>query len=156
MQPLDVTQIILREFVKKLDIAGQAHPNMSAFDQIMAQQQLLGKPSRKHAVEGANVIDAFAVIGPFAGQILVDVGNRAGIGVDADGIRKEPAERRTGRAGQGRAHARLDDGVTGPNAPGAVETRPVQGMRQRLDHPAGGVVRQLRVAVQGDDESDVG
>ena len=40
--------------------------------------------------------------------------------------------------------------------PSGVEARPVERMRQGLDHPAGRAGRQLGVAVQGDDEADIG
>ncbi len=37
-----------------------------------------------------------------------------------------------------------------------IEARPIEGMGQGLDHPAGRCMRQLGVAVQGDDEANVG
>ena len=40
--------------------------------------------------------------------------------------------------------------------PVGVEARLVERVRQGLDHPAGGPGRQLRVAVQRDDEPDIG
>ena len=123
---LDVTQVILRELIKQFDIASQAHPDVSAFDQIMAQQRSIGKPARKHSIERAHIINTFTVIGTLSGKILIDVGNRAGIGVNADWIRKEPTERRTVRTGKRRTHARLDDGIAGLNMTGAIEARPVQ------------------------------
>ena len=39
--------------------------------------------------------------------------------------------------------------------PVGIEARLIEGVRQGLDHPAGRGVRQLGVAVQGDDEADV-
>ena len=39
--------------------------------------------------------------------------------------------------------------------PDRIEAGLIEGVRQGLDHPAGRSVRQLGVAVQGDDEADV-
>jgi hypothetical protein len=40
-----------------LDIASQAHPDGSAFDQIMAEEQRFGEPPGKHPVEDKSRID---------------------------------------------------------------------------------------------------
>ena len=47
MLPPGVCQVILRELVEELDVAGQTHAHVSAFDQVMAQQPLLREISRK-------------------------------------------------------------------------------------------------------------
>ena len=46
MLPAGVAQVILRELIIELNITGQAHPDVSAFNQVMAQQPLFGKPAR--------------------------------------------------------------------------------------------------------------
>jgi hypothetical protein len=40
-----------------LDIASQAHPDVSAFDQIMAEEQRFGEPPGKCPVEDKSSID---------------------------------------------------------------------------------------------------
>ena len=40
-----------------LNIASQAHPDVSAFDQIMTEEQRFGEPSGKHRVEDKPLID---------------------------------------------------------------------------------------------------
>jgi hypothetical protein len=40
-----------------LDIASQVHPDVSAFDQIMAEEQRFGEPLGKHLVEDKSLID---------------------------------------------------------------------------------------------------
>ena len=151
-----VTLVPLGKFVVKLDIAGQPHPHMCPFDQVMAQHPLFGETAGKHAAEGSYVVDALAMVRSFAAQILIDIGDSLGIGVDADRIGEEPAENRDTGAGQGRAYPRLDDGVTGHDIARAIEAWLIQRMRQCLDHPAGRCVRQLGVAVQRDDEAHIG
>ena len=96
------------------------------------------------------------MVGAFAGKVLIHIGNSVGIGVNSDRVGKETSEGRGARARQGRAHARLDDRVrAGYNPPFGIEAWLVQGVCQGLDQPAGSPMRQLGVAVQGDDEPHV-
>ena len=81
MLPPGVCQVVPRKLVKKLDIAGQADAHVSAFDQVMTQEPLLGESSRENPAEGVHVIDALAVVGAFTGEILVDIGYRPRVGV---------------------------------------------------------------------------
>ncbi len=156
MLPAGVARVIRREFIIELDIAGKADSNVRAFDQIMTQQRLFGKPAGQDSTEGTHIIDALAVVGAFTGDILIDVGNGLRIGIDSNRVREETAERRGARARQGGAHARLNDRVgAGQDIAFAVEARPVERVREGLDHPAGGVVGQLRVAIERDDEPHI-
>jgi len=47
----------VRLIIMTLDIASQAHPDMSAFDQIMADERRFGEPPGKHPVEDKSLID---------------------------------------------------------------------------------------------------
>ncbi len=156
MGPAAVALISLGELVKELNVAGQPHPDVGPFEQVMAQHPLFREPSRQHATEGAHVIDPLAMVRPFTVQVLIDIGDSLGVRVDADRIGKEPAEGRRARARQGRAHTRLDDGVgAGHDVPQPVEARLIEGVRQSLDHSAGRCVRQLGIAVQGYDKAHI-
>jgi len=75
MLPAGVAQVTLRELIIELNITGQAHSDVSAFNQVMAQQPFFRKPPGQHSTEGAHIIDPLAMIGAFSGQILIDVGN---------------------------------------------------------------------------------
>ena len=157
MLPAGVAQVTLRELVIELNIAGQAHPDVSAFNQVMAQQPLFRKPPGQHSTEGAHIIDPLAMVGAFTGEILIDVGNGLGVWINSDRVCEESAERRAARARQGRAHARLDDGVRAGQDPACgIEARLVERVCQGLDHPAGSAKRELCVAVQRDDEPHIG
>ena len=57
----------------QLNIAGQAYPDVSAFDQIVTEQPGFGEAAGKHPAEGAHIVDAFALIRGLAGQILIGV-----------------------------------------------------------------------------------
>src|SRR4030043_1056246 len=101
MVPAGVAQVTLRELIIELNITGQAHPDVSAFNQIMAQQPLLRKPPRQHSTEGSHIINSLAMVGAFTGEILIDIGNGLGVWVNSDRVSEESAERRTARARKG-------------------------------------------------------
>jgi len=56
------------------------------FDQVMAQQPLFGKSSGSTRLEGAHIVNPFAVVGTFAGEILVHIGDRPCIRVDSNRV----------------------------------------------------------------------
>ncbi len=156
MGPAGVALIPLRELIKELNIAGQPHPHVSPFDQVVAQDPLFGESSRQHAAESTHVIDPLAMVRPFTAQVLIDIGDSLGVRVNADCIGEEPAECRDAGARQGWAHPRLDDGVrAGHDVTRRIEARLIEGVRNGLDHSAGRGVGQQGVAVQGDDEAHV-
>ncbi len=105
-------QIVLRELIIEFDIAGQSYADVCTFNQIVTEQPRFGEPAGKHPVEGAHIVDTLAMVRTLAGKVLIDIGNCIGIGVDADRVRKEPAERRTAHARERSAHARLNNRVT--------------------------------------------
>ena len=80
---LGVAQVLLGKLVDELNVTGQPDTDMRAFDQVMAQQASFGKPPREHPAEGAHIVDALAVVGPFTREVLVDIGNRAGVRINS-------------------------------------------------------------------------
>ena len=129
---------------------------MSPFDQVMAQQALVGESSGEHSIERPHIVDSLSVVGAFPGEVLVDVGNRAGVRIDPTRIGEQAAEKGGARARRRGADARLDDRVrSGLHPSRLIEARLVQRMGQRLDHAAGGARRELGVAVQRDHEPDI-
>ena len=83
-----------REFLHDLHVRGQACPSVNSLEQIMAEQGGLRHASVERGLEGVHVVDALACKGAFAKQVLVDVGNRGGVGIDACRARKDPQEQR--------------------------------------------------------------
>ena len=57
-----VTLVPLGKFIVKLDIAGQPHPDMRPFDQVMAQHPLFRKQFRQHTAEGTHIVDPLAMV----------------------------------------------------------------------------------------------
>ena len=84
---------------------------MRALDQVVTEQVRRGETARQRLVERGQVINALAVITALVRQVLIHVGNGAGIGVYAARV-GEQARKITGRgARQARADARLQDSV---------------------------------------------
>ncbi len=157
MSAAGVALVVLWKIIKEFNVVGQPHPHMGSLEQIMAQHPPLRESLRQQPAEGMDVVNSLALVGAFAAQVLVDIGNRLGIGIDTDGIGKQTAEDRSIGAFQGRTHSRLDDGIrAGDDAPPRIEARLVERVGQGFDESAGCAVRQLGVAVEGDDKADVG
>ena len=47
MGPLGIALVPLRKVIEQLDIAGQPHPDMGPFDQVVAQDPVFREPSRQ-------------------------------------------------------------------------------------------------------------
>ena len=113
---------------------------------------------RRARLERIDVVDALAGVGAFAEQVLIDVGNGGGIGIDAVHAGEDALEQRTFAADrQRRRDPRLQHGMTLDDAAGSgVEARPVERMRHLADQAAHRVARQPRVGVERDDVADAG
>ena len=146
-----------REILDHLDIRRQCCTGEDTLEQIVAQHGVLGHPARKGGHERIDVIDALTRERPLAEQVLVDVGNRCGIGLDPTGTGIKPlVERPVGTDRQGRGHARLQDAVAFDDpATGLVQPRGVHRMRHLADQGAQAVTRQPGVGVQRDDKTDI-
>ncbi len=129
-----------------------------AFEEVVAEQRVLRHAAGERRLEGVDVVDALAGVGALAEQILVDVGDRRRVGIDAARRGEDALEERALAADrQRRRHARLQDAVAFDDAPAVgVEARPVERMRHLADQPARGVARQARVGVERDDVADAG
>ena len=146
------------EFLDDLDIRDQARPGEHALEEVVAQHGIVGHPALQGGLEGVDVVDALAGVGPLAEQILVDVGHRRRIGIDPTVGGKDALERRAFRTNRQRGrHAGLQYAVAFDNAAlGLVEPRPVERMSHLADEPLDRVAWQARVGVEGDDKADIG
>ena len=112
----------------------------------------------ERGLEGVDVVDALAGVGAFAEQVLVDVGDRGRVRIDAAGPEKtrwksEPS-RPIGSDGVTRG---CSTRVALDHAAGRrIEARPVERMRHLADQPLGRVARQPRVGVERDHVADAG
>ena len=99
---------------------------------------------------------SLADVGTFAEKILINVGDRRSIWVDAGRPRGDPLEKRTLAIGrEGRRDARLKQGIAlNDPADTRVKPRPIEGMRHCADQSASGPPWQPRVGIQRDDVAD--
>ena len=147
-----------REFLDDFDVRGEAGAREHAFEQIVAEQRRIRRPAGERGFESVDVVDAFAGIGAFAEQILIDVRDRRGVGIDSAQAGEDALEQRALPADrQRRRHARLQHRVAFHHpAGGRVEARPVQRMRHLADQAAHRIARQSRVGVERHDVTDIG
>ena len=83
-----------RKFLDDLDIGGEAGAGEHALEQIVAEQRRIRRAAGQRGLESVDVVDALAGIGAFAEQVLIDVGNRRGVGIDAAQAGEDALEQR--------------------------------------------------------------
>jgi hypothetical protein len=142
------TQRCLRE----LDVAQQSGARDVSLEQVVAQDPVLGKTSVQRLLEGVDVVNSLADERALVEQVLVDVGNRACVGVDPRLTTVQSRVPGSSRPGQARADARLQDSVAADDELAVgIELRPVQRMRHRADELPGRLAGQFGVRVERDD-----
>jgi hypothetical protein len=135
MAPAHVGAVCRRVFLLQLRVAQQTGARVAAFEEIVAEDAVVGEAIRERALEGIDVVDPLADEGAFARHVLVYVGHRARIGIDAGLPAVQARVPRALRAREAHAHARLEDGVSARHAFAearahrGIEARAVQGMR---------------------------
>src|SRR5688500_2874493 len=122
----------------------------------MAQQRVLGKPSVRRVLECIDVVDPFAGKAAFAVEVLINVGDRRRIRVDAGMSRMDRGEIGAVRAGERDSHARLKNSVAaGDAADSRIAVRPVEWVGNAPDQQLRRVARQYGVGVERDDIANV-
>jgi hypothetical protein len=153
--PLDVGIVAGGKLLVELDVGHEGRPGVARLYQVVAEDGVVGEPARDGLFERVDVVDALPDVGALLENVLVDVRDPLRVGVDPDVAGKEAREPGTARPGQADPDPRLQDAVAVDDDPLLrVEAGPVEGMGHRRDEEAGGVHRQLRVRVEGDDELD--
>ena len=147
----DIGAVARRVVLVELDVGDQARAGIAPLQQIVAQDAVLRKPPRERALECVDVVDPFANERALAESILIDVGNRARVGVDA-GLSAEKARvTRTARPLEAGRHPRLQDAVSAGHALALhVVMRAVQRMRHRAHQLPRRVARQLGIGIERD------
>ena len=117
----------------------------------MAENPVVGKAPLERQFERIEVVDSLADEGAFLERVLIDVRDRAGIGINARFPAMQARVARLVGARQADAHARLQDAVACANPlPDGVENRTVQRVRHGADELVRGVARQLGIRIEGD------
>ena len=146
-----------REILDDLHVRGQAGAGEDPLEQVVAEEGRLGHAAGQRRFEGVDVVDALARVGAFAEQVLVDVRNRRGIGIDADRAGEHAQEQRAfAPHRQRRRDPRLQDAIAFDHSTqSGVQARPVERMGHLADESPNGLARQPRVGVEGDDVANV-
>ena len=141
--------------LEELDIGDQPGPGEDALEEIVTQQGVLGDASRQRRFEDVELIDPFAGVGTLPEEVLVDVGHRGGIWVDATRAGRQALIQGALTTRQRRRDARLQHRIPFDDATRAgVESRPIERMGHRADQPGRGSPRQPGIGIEGDDETN--
>jgi hypothetical protein len=90
--PIDVHVVARRIFLVELHIADESGAGMTRLQQIVAEHGVLRKASVQGALKGIHIVDAFADKRAFLEDILIHIGHRAGVGINAGVAGKQPDE----------------------------------------------------------------
>ena len=149
--------VSVRKLLDDFDVRREAGASEDALEQVVAEQRRIGHAPGQRGLERIDVIDALASVGALAEQVLIDVGYRRCVRIDAAVAGIDALEQRalmTGR--QRRRDARLQDAVTLNDAARlGIEARPVERVRELADQAAHRIARQFGVGIQRDDEPHV-
>ncbi len=72
-----------REILHDLHVRRQSGSGEDALEEVVAEHGGFGHPASQGGFEGVDVVDALTRVGAFTEQVLVDVGDGGGIGIDA-------------------------------------------------------------------------
>ena len=151
-----VRDVAGRIFLVQVHVAQQSRPRMAPFQEIVAEDPVLGEPSLEGLLERIDVVDPLADEGAFVEHVLVHIGDGARVRVDSRFAPEQARISRPVRARQAVGHARLQDAVPLEDAlQPLVVPRAVQRVRHGSDELPRRVARQLRIRVEGDHEFDV-
>ena len=114
MLPPRVGQDAGRIVVHDLDVRDERRARVEPLEQIVRQQRVLRHASVERRRERVDVVEALAGEDAFAEEILVDVGDRGRVRIDAGVAGVGPREQRSGRARHRHADARLQNAVALP------------------------------------------
>ena len=106
-----VGQHARRVLVDQLDVRHERDARVEPLEQVVRQQRVLRHRVLERRRERVDVVEPLAGEDAFAEQVLVGVGDRGRVRVDAGVARVEPREQRAGGARERDADARLQDAV---------------------------------------------
>ena len=141
-----------------LDIRGQSGPREDSLEQIVTENDALGEAAVEGGFEGVHIVNSLAAVRTFAEEILIDVGDREGIGVQSARTCKDALEQRPlTPARQRRGNARLQHRIALDHAVAIrIQPRPVERMRHFADQAPGGSARQPGIGVERDHVTNAG
>src|SRR5436305_2097659 len=108
--------------------------------------EVAGETAIEHAVKRVHLIDTLAGENALAVEVLVDVGYRTSVDVEAGLAGIDVGQTRTAGALHAYANTRLENAIAGGNnVSDRIDDGAIQGMRHGADHALGGTAGQLSV-----------
>ena len=150
MAAAHIRTVVRRDRFIQLHVAEQSGTRVAPFEQIVAENAILGKPVAQGLFERVDIVDSLADERTLVEQILIDIGNRACIGVEAGLAATQLRVARAVGAGQTHRHARLEDAVSVYHAPaGRVVAWPVERVRHGAGKLPCRIARQQGIGIEG-------
>ena len=84
MSPPGIGEIARRVILVQHDVALEAGSAVAALEQVVAEDRVFGKDAAA-VLKGVDVVDAFANKRTLVEEILVEIGDDAGVGIDPRG-----------------------------------------------------------------------
>ena len=75
-------QVVGRVLVEQFDVRDEAGPRKDAFEQVVAQERVVGDAVGHRDLEGIDVVDPLPRVASLSEEVLVDVGDGRGVRVD--------------------------------------------------------------------------
>ena len=150
-------EVVRRELVEQLDIGDQAGASEHPLEQVVAQECVLRDAILHCRVERVEIVDPLAGEAALLEEVLVDVGDGGGVGIDPSRAGEDPLEQRPSVLGRQRGRdAWLQHTIpSGHAARRGIEPRLVQRVGDRADQSPDGTPRHQRVGVERDDVSHI-
>ena len=136
------------------DIADQGGAAVNPFEQVVADQRVLGDAPSQAGLKGGDFIDTLADEDAAAEQVLVDVRNGPGIDVDGGVAAIDSREQRTAGGSRGYFYPRLQHRVATVDAAAArVELGAIERVRQGAHQPRHATGWQRGIGIGRDHEA---
>ena len=154
--PPGVGEISARIVIIDVDVGDQAGAGEVAFDQIVRQQPILGEPPVGCLLEGVDLVNPLAGEAPLAVEVLIHIGHRRGVGVDARNPREDGREMGPVGARERDPDPGLENAIASDHpAPLGIVLGPIERVRDGPDQLRRGVRRQDGIRVEGDDIAEL-
>ena len=149
MTTIGVGQVRARIVFDQLHVVDKAAADMTALDEVVAENPVGRKAVFQGVVKGLHVVDALADVLPLPEEIVVDVGDLAGVGIQARLSGKQAGEPGLLCGDQADGQPRLQDPVAAHRtAAGRVDLGAIERMGDRAHQLRRGFRRQPRIGVQ--------
>ena len=84
--------VVRRKLLEELDVGHEARSREDSFEEIVTEERILRHAAGERGLERVDVVDALSRVRSFVKEILVHVGDRRRVGIDARGTREDSLE----------------------------------------------------------------